>query len=131
MSATIGNLKELAQFLHADIYSKDFRPVELTEYVKCGSDLMRVRKDACDIESAFEHDRTLRFGVNISIGKSSKPVEAHLFCFQYSEEVLKMDPDHITGLVSEIIPEKSCLIFCPSKKNCENLATLLSRILSK
>lgn len=64
MSATIGNLKELAQFLNADIYSKDFRPVELTEYVKCGSDLMRVKKDACDIENSFELDRTLDFGVS-------------------------------------------------------------------
>lgn len=40
-----------------------------------------------------------------------------------------MDPDHIGGLVSEVIPEKSCLIFCSSKKNCENLATLLCKIL--
>lgn len=42
-----------------------------------------------------------------------------------------MDPDHIAGLVSEIIPDESCLIFCPSKRNCENLAILLSQILSK
>lgn len=42
-----------------------------------------------------------------------------------------MDPDHIAGLVSEVIPENSCLIFCPSKKNCENLAMLLCQILSK
>lgn len=40
-----------------------------------------------------------------------------------------MDPDHIGGLVSEVIPEKSCLIFCSSKKNCENLASLLCKIL--
>lgn len=67
MSATIGNLKELAQFLNADIYSKDFRPVELTEYVKCGSDLMRMKKDACDIENIFEFDRTLNFGVRYCV----------------------------------------------------------------
>lgn len=40
-----------------------------------------------------------------------------------------MDPDHIAGLVSEVIPEQSCLIFCPSKKNCENVAILLSKLL--
>lgn len=42
-----------------------------------------------------------------------------------------MDPDQITGLVAEIIPDNSCLIFCPSKKNCENVATMLRQILSK
>lgn len=51
--------------------------------------------------------------------------------FQYNEEVQRADPDHIAGLVSEVIPEESCLIFCPSKKNCENLSTLLCNILSK
>lgn len=39
MSATIGNLKEIAQFLNADTYSQNFRPVKITEYVKCGNDM--------------------------------------------------------------------------------------------
>lgn len=66
MSATIGNLKELAQFLNADIYHKDFRPVELREYIKCGSDLLEIKKDASSLENAFERDRTVSFGVKIS-----------------------------------------------------------------
>lgn len=41
----------------------------------------------------------------------------------------RADPDHIAGLVSEVIPNESCLIFCPSKKNCEGLASLLCRLL--
>lgn len=64
MSATIGNLKELAQFLNADIYHKDFRPVELYEYIKSGSDLIKIKKDASTLENAFEHDRTVAFGVS-------------------------------------------------------------------
>lgn len=39
MSATIGNLNEIAQFLNADTYSQNFRPVEITEYVKCENDM--------------------------------------------------------------------------------------------
>lgn len=53
------------------------------------------------------------------------------FSIQYNEEVLKIDPDHITGLVAEVIPGSSCLVFCPTKKNCENVAILLRQILSK
>lgn len=39
MSATIGNLKEISQFLNADTYSQNFRPVEIMEYVKCENDI--------------------------------------------------------------------------------------------
>lgn len=65
MSATIGNLKELAQFLNADIYHKDFRPVELREYLKFGSDLIEIKKDASTLENAFKKDRTVTFGVSV------------------------------------------------------------------
>jgi POLQ-like helicase len=34
MSATIGNLPELATFLRAETFSKNFRPVVLQEYIK-------------------------------------------------------------------------------------------------
>lgn len=39
MSATIGNLKEIAQFLNAETYSQNFRPVKITEYVKNENDM--------------------------------------------------------------------------------------------
>lgn len=66
MSATIGNLKELAKYLDADIYHKDFRPVELTEYIKCGRDLLEIKKDAVDIENSFVHVKTVNFNVSWS-----------------------------------------------------------------
>lgn len=31
----------------------------------------------------------------------------------------------------DIIPEHSCLIFCSSRKNCENVALLLTKVLPK
>jgi POLQ-like helicase len=39
-----------------------------------------------------------------------------------------MDPDGLTGLVQEVIPENSCLIFCSTKKNCEDVAMLISKL---
>lgn len=42
MSATIGNVDDLCQFLNADIFSQNFRPVELVEYVKCGPELAKI-----------------------------------------------------------------------------------------
>ncbi|KAJ8984879.1 hypothetical protein NQ317_002719 [Molorchus minor] len=42
MSATIGNLPDICKFLNADVYTQDFRPVELTEYVKCGKEIAKI-----------------------------------------------------------------------------------------
>ena len=51
--------------------------------------------------------------------------------FQYSSEIKKQDPDHLLGLVLEVIPDNSCLVFCATKKNCENVALMLSRLMNK
>lgn len=37
----------------------------------------------------------------------------------------------VGGLVGEVVPEHSCLVFCPTKRNCETLAELICRILPK
>lgn len=63
MSATIGNLNELATYLKADIYHKDFRPVELREHIKSGSEILEIKKNAPTIESAFEMVRTVNYSV--------------------------------------------------------------------
>lgn len=50
---------------------------------------------------------------------------------QYSDTLKKLDPDHLVALVTEVIPNHSCLVFCPTKKNCENVAEMICKILSK
>jgi POLQ-like helicase len=53
------------------------------------------------------------------------------FCLQYSAAAASVDPDMIGGLVGEVIPESSCLVFCPTKKSCENVAQLICSVLPK
>lgn len=64
MSATIGNLSEIAQFLNADVYCRDFRPVELTEYIKCGADILEVVPNAKTVEEAFVVSRSVEYSVS-------------------------------------------------------------------
>ncbi|XP_055594514.1 helicase POLQ-like isoform X2 [Uranotaenia lowii] len=111
MSATIGNLDEIAKFMTADIYCRDFRPVELKEYVKCGTDLLEINNGARKLEDAFRSKQTLDFG--------------------YSEAQRRIDPDHLIGLVVEVVPSGSCLIFCPTKRQCEQLCALLTEHLPR
>lgn len=111
MSATIANLREIAKFLNADIYTRDFRPVELKEYVKIGSDILTIDGKKKFVSEAFTYERT--------------------FGGSYKSSMLKRDPDHIAGLVLEVIPESSCLVFCATKQNCESVALLLTELLPK
>lgn len=63
MSATIGNINELATFLHADVYNKDFRPVELREHIKCGADILEIKKNAICADGTFVPTRTVEYNV--------------------------------------------------------------------
>ncbi|XP_068609093.1 helicase POLQ-like [Brachionichthys hirsutus] len=108
MSATLGNIQDLQTFLKADNYSDNFRPVQLKEYVKLSDTIYEVDPKE---EESFRFSRHLNF--------------------KYSSSMQKMDPDHIIALVTEVIPKHSCLVFCPTKKNCENVAGMICRYLKE
>lgn len=108
MSATIGNLHEIEAFLNATVYRQEFRPVELKEFVKCGTEIMAVQKGGLG-------------------GTDFVPVRSETF--GYDEEMLKVDPDHLGGLVMEVAPKHALLIFCPTKKNCQEVAINLTRVI--
>ncbi|XP_004872391.1 helicase POLQ-like isoform X1 [Heterocephalus glaber] len=108
MSATLNNVQDLQEFLQAEYYSNQFRPVELKEYLKINHTIYAVDSKA---ESGMTFSRLLHY--------------------KYSDSLKKMDPDHLVALVTEVIPNYSCLVFCPSKKNCENVAEMLCKFLKK
>lgn len=112
MSATIGNLEEISSFLNAKTYTGDFRPVELKEYLKCNETIYSINRNLIGTEeSPLLFERTLES--------------------TYTEEQLQSDPDQIGALVAETVPDDSCLVFCPSRKNCENVALLICQTLPK
>ncbi|KAM7368580.1 hypothetical protein PAMP_012906 [Pampus punctatissimus] len=108
MSATLGNIKDLQTFLKAENYTNDFRPVQLKEYVKVKDAIYEVDPKE---EECFRFSRVLNF--------------------KYSSAMQKIDPDHIIALVTEVIPTHSCLVFCPTKKNCENVAGMVCKYLKE
>eukprot|EP00795_Rhopilema_esculentum_P014624 gene14624-5707_t len=113
MSATLGNLCDLEKFLDAEIYCNDFRPVKLTEHVKFGDTVYEIdnAKLQTNVEEAF------------------KPVRKLTHPKELSKKIGSVDPDHISTLALEVIPNHSCLIFCATKKNCENVAAMLVKCL--
>ncbi|NWW17761.1 HELQ Helicase, partial [Falcunculus frontatus] len=108
MSATLNNVGDLQKFLQAEYYTSNFRPVELKEYIKIRDTIYAVDGKT---ENGFAFSRLLNF--------------------KYSSNLEKADPDHIIALVTEVIPKYSCLIFCPTKKNCENVASMVCKYLKK
>ncbi|KAM9677657.1 helicase POLQ-like isoform 2-T2 [Trichechus inunguis] len=108
MSATLNNVEDLQEFLQAEYYTNQFRPVELKEYLKINDEIHEVDSKA---ENGITFSRLLNY--------------------KYSDTLKKMDPDRLVALVTEVIPNYSCLVFCPTKKNCENVAEMICKFLSK
>ncbi|XP_070706677.1 helicase POLQ-like isoform X2 [Pempheris klunzingeri] len=108
MSATLGNIRDLQTFLRAENYTNDFRPVELKEFVKLKDNIYEVDP---------KEEECFRFSRHLNV--------------KYSSAMQKLDQDHIIALVTEVIPAHSCLVFCPTKKNCENVAGMICKYLTE
>ncbi|XP_071487488.1 helicase POLQ-like [Diadema antillarum] len=108
MSATLSNIQDLCRFLRAEVYTNNFRPVELKEYIKLEDNIFYVNP-GCNLpeDEKFTHARTV--------------------AFQYSRVMQQNDPDHLVGLALEVVPASSCLIFCATKKNCQNVAEIICK----
>lgn len=100
MSATLPNLKLLTDWLRAEFYHTDYRPVELHEMIKIGDQIYNNR---------MEPYRT----ISIEDYKN-----------------FPQDPDHIGQLcVETILDGGSVIIFCNWKQGCENLSKILSNFI--
>ncbi|VEL25138.1 unnamed protein product, partial [Protopolystoma xenopodis] len=73
MSATLSNISDLTTFLSAKLYTNDFRPIELIEYVKINDHIFRLKPEiqhrefTCEddyyeyLENRLEHIRIVHF----------------------------------------------------------------------
>ncbi|CAI5444699.1 unnamed protein product [Caenorhabditis angaria] len=100
MSATLPNLDDLQVAMRAFIYKTDFRPVALSEFVKIERTMYCVEKDG-----------------SLKVAGDLPPPR------------IKTDPDGVCLLLEKVIPSSSAVVFCPNKKNCENVAMLIARSL--
>nr|CAD7202978.1 unnamed protein product [Timema douglasi] len=168
MSATIGNLGEVATFLQADSFCRNFRPVELREYIKLEDQVFSINWDARCPDELLTLSRRLepktqnsdiismhynRYGPvgvehvgvtrrnrdRVAVHRVSERVEEDgdigattdntlWYCPQTNSDI---DPDSIGSLVLEVVPEESVLVFCATKKNCENVALLICQTMSR
>uniref|UniRef100_A0A1D1ZW21 DNA polymerase theta n=2 Tax=Auxenochlorella protothecoides TaxID=3075 RepID=A0A1D1ZW21_AUXPR len=102
MSATMGGLQTLSEWLQARMFLTNFRPVPLTEHVVFqGTVYMKVHGNV-DVDSPLVRLRTLDR------------------CFDR-----RSDPDGIAALVAEA-EGQSVLVFCVSRRACEACAALLT-----
>lgn len=107
MSATLSNLSDLAKFLKANLFCNEFRPVTLREYIKLGRCVYSIEDHNADID--LQPQRDICDTSNTDIG----------------------DIDQLSSLVMEVVPTFSCLVFCHTRKNCENVAVLLTKTLPR
>lgn len=106
MSATLSNVQLLQQWLNAELYITDFRPVALKEMIKIGHKI---------------YDNKMQL-----IRYINQPSAAAI---QEAFPDIAKDADHVAQLCAETILEGcSVIIFCPSKDWCESLSMQLSEV---
>lgn len=67
----------------------------------------------------------LSFNVSVFVA-AYHPVLKQVYSSQYSPSEARLDPDRLGGLVWA--GGGPCLVFCATKRNCENVAALLCRM---
>ena len=126
MSATVGNLEEVSRFLDAELFTESFRPVKLVEHIVVGSDVLEVRgTGASAVEERYYSILPEDNFLNVSYSR---------FVFTRKTEVATkearaIDEEGVAALVMEAFPAHSVLVFCDSKKRCENVAGMLVNVI--
>uniref|UniRef100_A0A0N5BTB5 Helicase POLQ-like n=1 Tax=Strongyloides papillosus TaxID=174720 RepID=A0A0N5BTB5_STREA len=103
MSSTLGPVGDMRKFLKARLFSSDFGPFKVVERVKISNNLYNVNDE----------------GDLIPYSK-----------MEIYDKNRNVDSDGIFSLVKDIAPQKSVLIFCPSRNDCKYVCLMVATHLS-
>lgn len=107
MSATLPNLDEVATLLNAELFTCDYRPVPLTQYLKLGPHVFKVGEKISE-KNPGQKEPVTKFDRLIKNPNSQR------------------DVDGLCPLVKENLDKHSTLIFCPTRKSCESVSKMLT-----
>ena len=110
MSATLPNVSIIAKWLGAELFTTEFRPVPLRQYLKSGN---LIKDEYGTVVRAIPDSTSLSSRFNLP-----------------AKELHMKDPDHVAFLAQETVDEGfSVLVFCATRGASEATATLLSQLL--
>ena len=107
MSATLPNLDEIATLLNAELFTCDYRPVPLTQYLKLGPHVFKVGEKMSE-KNPGKKEPVTKFDRLIKNPNSQR------------------DVDGLCPLVKENLDKHSTLVFCPTRKSCESVSKMLT-----
>jgi DNA polymerase theta len=108
LSATMGNIQELANWFNAHLFITNFRPIPLIERIKAGNNIY------CVPSGQVEHALSL---------------SPHGSKF-LSSLCVKEDPEGLCYLCDEGLKKgQQIIVFCPSKQQCCQVSDLLCRLM--
>ena len=64
MSATLNNIGDLCKFMNAEVYTNNFRPVQLREFLKIEDVIYEVDSSALCPDDRIKHSRVALFPVS-------------------------------------------------------------------
>ncbi|RTG90000.1 DNA polymerase theta [Schistosoma bovis] len=126
MSATLPNLKSLGQWLNAEVYITNFRPVPLTEFI-LSCDLRSKKNQFYKIvKSASKDDSSTQQLLSECLEPADNlPLDPQLTS---DTELNMIDEDGVFALCFDtLLNGHGVLVFCPTKQWCEQLADTMAR----
>ncbi|VDO71137.1 unnamed protein product [Schistosoma margrebowiei] len=126
MSATLPNLKTLGQWLNAEVYITNFRPVPLTEFILSCDLRSKTNQFYKIVKSASKYDSSTQQLLSECLELADNlPLDPQLTS---DPELNMIDEDGVFALCFDtLLNGHGVLVFCPTKQWCEQLADTMAR----
>lgn len=134
MSATVGNITELARWFNARLYISDYRPVPLVEcvaaetavYTSAGA-LIRTLHQSSPLPSVLPNTNKLTHNTHPSTASKVVPTQLTASSSSSSTSLGMSELDRAVWTLCQegLISGQQVLIFCPTKMACQQTCQLL------